>query len=165
MVQKPPVDIEWYDDGFSIEEQAELRRQYTKQKAANRPKIQVTEEYHEKTKDKIISDLRQKLAANEEYIKELEEGKEIINKDLYYNTVKDLHLYKKKAEKLERRVKNYEAIESYLESLEAFKQFKEEVYNKPLNKLNEKIRDLEHTVDVLRDSRDQLIYKLSLCSQ
>ena len=79
MVQKPPVDIEWYDDGFSMEEQAELRKQYTKQKAANRPKIQVTEEYHEKTKDKIISDLRQKLAADEEYIKELEETQVDVN--------------------------------------------------------------------------------------
>ena len=29
-MEKPNADIEWYDDGFTMEEQAELRREYLK---------------------------------------------------------------------------------------------------------------------------------------
>jgi len=82
MVPKPPVDIEWYDDGLTIKEQNQLRKKY-------KPsiKIKVTEQYHKSSQEKIISDLRAKLAADEEYIQELEEDFQTLSQsgeDYYY---------------------------------------------------------------------------------
>lgn len=156
MVQKPPVDIEWYNDGFSMEEQAELRKQYIKQKAANRPKIQVTKEYHEKTKDKIISDLRQKLAASEEYIKELEETQiDISNHHIVIELREQLDKEKKQRENLQNQ---YATINKKYADL----------LNDPAlgtQKYRDTIKELEAEVKSLKEIRDQLIYKLSLCSQ
>lgn len=156
MIQKPPVDIEWYDDGFSMEEQAELRKQYTKQKAANRPKIQVTEEYHEKTKDKIISDLRQKLAANEEYIKELEETQVDVNNH---------HIVIELREQLDKEKKQRENLQSQYTTIN--KKYADLLNDPALGtqKYRDTIKELEAEVKSLKEIRDQLIYKLSLCSQ
>lgn len=156
MVQKPPVDIEWYDDGFSMEEQAELKKQYTKQKAANRPKIQVTEEYHEKIKDKIISDLRQKLAANEEYIKELEETQVNINNH---------HIVIELREQLDKEKKQRENLQSQYATIN--KKYADLLNDPALGtqKYRDTIKELEAEVKSLKEIRDQLIYKLSLCSQ
>jgi hypothetical protein len=156
MVQKPPVDIEWYDDGFSMEEQAELRKQYTKQKAANRPKIQVTEEYHEKTKDKIISDLRQKLAADEEYIKELEETQVDINNH---------HIVIELREQLDKEKKQRENLQSQYATIN--KKYADLLNDPALGtqKYRDTIKELEAEVKSLKEIRDQLIYKLNLCSQ
>ena len=156
MVQKPPVDIEWYNDGFSMEEQAELRKQYTKQKAANRPKIQVTEEYHEKTKDKIISDLRQKLAADEEYIKELEETQVDINNH---------HIVIELREQLDKEKKQRENLQSQYATIN--KKYADLLNDPALGtqKYRDTIKELEAEVKSLKEIRDQLIYKLSLCSQ
>lgn len=156
MVQKPPVDIEWYDDGFSMEEQAELRKQYTKQKAANRPKIQVTEEYHEKTKDKIISDLRQKLAADEEYIKELEETQVDINNH---------HIVIELREQLDKEKKQIENLQNQYATIN--KKYADLLNDPALGtqKYRDTIKELEAEVKSLKEIRDQLIYKLSLCSQ
>lgn len=156
MVQKPPVDIEWYDDGFSMEEQAELKKQYTKQKAANRPKIQVTEEYHEKTKDKIISDLRQKLAANEEYIKELEETQVDINNH---------HIVIELREQLNKEKKQRENLQSQYAIIN--KKYADLLNDPALGtqKYRDTIKELEAEVKSLKKIRDQLIYELSLCSQ
>lgn len=156
MVQKPPVDIEWYDDGFSMEEQAELRKQYTKQKAANRPKIQVTEEYHEKTKDKIISDLRQKLAADEEYIKELEETQVDISNH---------HIVIELREQLDKEKKQRENLQSQYATIN--KKYADLLNDPALGtqKYRDTIKELEAEVKSLKEIRDQLIYKLSLCSQ
>jgi hypothetical protein len=156
MVQKPPVDIEWYDDGFSMEEQAELRKQYTKQKAANRPKIQVTEEYHEKTKDKIISDLRQKLAADEEYIKELEETQVDVNNH---------HIVIELREQLDKEKKQRENLQSQYATIN--KKYADLLNDPALGtqKYRDTIKELEAEVKSLKEIRDQLIYKLSLCSQ
>ena len=156
MVQKPPVDIEWYDDGFSMEEQAELRKQYTKQKAANRPKIQVTEEYHEKTKDKIISDLRQKLAADEEYIKELEETQGDINNH---------HIVIELREQLDKEKKQRENLQNQYATIN--KKYADLLNDPALGtqKYRDTIKELEAEVKSLKEIRDQLIYKLNLCSQ
>lgn len=156
MVQKPPVDIEWYNDGFSMEEQAELRKQYTKQKAANRPKIQVTEEYHEKTKDKIISDLRQKLAADEEYIKELEENQIDINNH---------HIVIELREQLDKEKKQRENLQNQYATIN--KKYADLLNDPALGtqKYRDTIKELEAEVKSLKEIRDQLIYKLSLCSQ
>lgn len=156
MVQKPPVNIEWYDDGFSMEEQAELKKQYNKQKAANRPKIQVTEEYHEKTKDKIISDLRQKLAANEEYIKELEETQVDVN---------DHHIVIELREQLDKEKKQRENLQSQYATIN--KKYADLLNDPALGtqKYRDTIKELEAEVKSLKEIRDQLIYKLSLCSQ
>lgn len=156
MVQKPPVDIEWYDDGFSMEEQAELKKQYTKQKAANRPKLQVTEEYHEKTKDKIISDLRQKLAADEEYIKELEETQVDVNNH---------HIVIELREQLDKEKKQRENLQSQYATIN--KKYADLLNDPALGtqKYRDTIKELEAEVKSLKEIRDQLIYKLSLCSQ
>lgn len=155
-VQKPPVNIEWYDDGFSMEEQAELKKAYNKAKAANRPKIKVTEEYHEKTKDKIISELRQKLAADEEYIKELEETSIDIEK---HPTVLELR-FQLSQEKQQRE--NLQSQYSIINKKYA------DLLNDPslgVQKYRDTIKEMEAEIKSLRDTRDQLIYKLNQCSQ
>lgn len=156
MIQKPPVDIEWYDDGFSMEEQTKLKHDYQKAKEANRPKIQVTEEYHEKTKDKIISDLRQKLAANEEYIKELEETQVDINNH---------HIVIELREQLDKEKKQKENLQSQYATIN--KKYANLLNDPALGtqKYRDTIKELEAEVKSLKEIRDQLIYKLSLCSQ
>ena len=156
MVQKPPVNIEWYDDGFSMEEQQELKKQYTKQKAANRPKIKVTKQYHEKTKDKIISDLRQKLAANEEYIKELEETQVDINNH---------HIVIELREQLDKEKKQRENLQSQYTTIN--KKYADLLNNPALGtqKYRDTIKELEAEIKSLKKIRDQLIYELSLCSR
>lgn len=74
MVAKPPVDIEWYNDGLSLEEQHALSKKISKQKKSMRLKLTVTEKQKEDWKDALISKLRSANAANEEYIKELEDA-------------------------------------------------------------------------------------------
>lgn len=144
MVQKPPVDIEWYEDGFSMEEQDQLRKDYLKNKAANRLKIKVTEEYHEKTKDKIISELRQKLAANEEYIKELEETK--VDSKLE-ETIKQL------TDERDMWKKSYTTMNNKYAAL----------LNDPelgVQKYRDNIKSLEKEVKELKEIRDTLLGKL-----
>lgn len=156
MVQKPPVDIEWYDDGFSMEEQRQLAIEVSKQKKANRPQLRVTEEYHEKTKDKIISDLRQKLAADEEYIKELEETQVDINNH---------HIVIELREQLDKEKKQRENLQNQYETIN--KKYAD-LLNDPIlgtQKYRDTIKELEAEVKSLKEIRDQLIYKLNLCSQ
>lgn len=155
MVQKPPVDIEWYDDGFSMEEQAKLKHDYQKIKAANRPKIQVTEKYHEKTKDKIISDLRQKLAADEEYIKELEETQVDINNH---------HIVIELREQLDKEKKQRESLKNQYATIN--KKYAD-LLNDPAfgtQKYRDTIKELEAEVKSLKEIRDHLICMLNTCS-
>ena len=152
-MQKPPVDIEWYDDGFSMEEQKELAKEYSRQKTANRVKIKVTESYHENKKDEIISDLRQKLAADEEYIAELES--DINNSKLVIVLKEDLELERQKKEELK---KQYAVLN----------QKYADVLNSPelgVQKYRDTIKDLEKQVKTLQAVRDNLIYKLNACLQ
>jgi hypothetical protein len=74
MVAKPPVDIEWYNDGLTLEEQHALSKKISKQKKNARLKLTVTEKQKEDWKDALISKLRSANAANEEYINELEDA-------------------------------------------------------------------------------------------
>ena len=156
MVQKPPVDIEWYDDGFSMEEQKQLAIEASKQKKANRPQLKVTEEYHEKTKDKIISELRQKLAADEEYIKELEETQVDINNH---------HIVIELREQLDKEKKQRENLQNQYATIN--KKYADLLNDPALGtqKYRDTIKELEAEVKSLKEIRDQLIYKLSLCSQ
>jgi len=151
MVQKPPVDIEWYDDGFSMEEQQELKAKYAKIKAANRPKIKVTERYHNNTKDKIISELRQKVAANEEYIKELE--------DPYCK--KTRQELKEDNAKLINQLKEFENLKNQYSQLN--KKYQAVLENPELGvqKYRDTIKDLEKQVKSLKSIRDELITKLN----
>ena len=71
MKKHPNADIEWYDDGMTMKEQEE----WAKTHKIIRPKLQITERQQEQWKDKMISDLKMKLAANEEYIFELKNEK------------------------------------------------------------------------------------------
>lgn len=147
-VQKPPADIEWYDDGFNIEEQAELKYLYSKVKADNRPKIKVTEEYHEKTKDKIISELRQKLAANEEYIKEL--SNDIEKNPIIIELRSQLDQEKQRRKNLQNEFTIIK--KKYIDLLQDPSLHIKE-YKKTINELEIKIKSL-------RDTRDELINKL-----
>ena len=147
-MQKPPVDIEWYDDGFSMEEQRQLAIASSKRKQV---KIQVTKEYHENKKDEIISDLRQKLAADEEYIAELEANS---------NNTKEVQEFKEQVEvektQREELKKQYTTLnQKYMD-----------VLNDPelgVQKYRDKIKELEKQVKSLQDVRDNLIAQLNKC--
>ena len=140
-MEKPNADIEWYDDGFTMEEQAKLRAEYLK----HRPKITISTKQQEDWKDKMISDLKTKNAANEEYIKELEDQ------------IKQL--------------KNWN--EGLTQSRDAAKQKYTEIANRYSMDINQyvqseefqekyilKIKELEKRNSELSKVRDELIYKL-----
>ena len=149
-MQKPPVDIEWYDDGFSMEEQRQLAIESSKRKKV---KIRVTEEYHEKKKDEIISDLRQKLAADEEYIAELEADA---------NNTKEVQELK---EQLENEKSQREELKKQYTTLN---QKYADVLNNPelgVQKYRDTIKELEKQVKALQNVRDNLIAQLNKCSQ
>lgn len=148
-MQKPPVDIEWYEDGFTMEEQAELRKEYKKRQSALRPKISVTEKQKEDWKDALISELKMKLAANEEYIQELEEHS--VHPNRYAELEAKYQELQKKYDSLKTShnayVKRYESdIEVYFKS-------------KYQDKLDE-IKALKAERKELIANRDRLIYQL-----
>lgn len=106
-------------------------------------KIKVTEKYHKEMQDKIISELRQKLAANEEYIKELEE---IPANERYLKLKNEYKTINKK-------------YTDYLNDPEI-----------PISKYRKTISELRNQVKVLTDARDTLLakvlkYEAQLCSQ
>ena len=151
-MKKPNADIEWYDDGFTMEEQAELRREYLKTRKITQPIITITEQQKENWKDALISKLKMENAANEEYILELKDEikewekrhKLVTNQFLTeagkYNA---LHI---KWNELQRK---YSVdINEYLHSEE----FTE--------KYAKKIQELENRVQQLTNLRDELVYKL-----
>ena len=148
-MQKPPVDIEWYEDGFTMEEQAELRQQFIKKQKASQPKISVTEKQQENWKNAIISELRMKLAANEEYIQELEE-----------NAVHP-NVYKELEDKYNKLQTQYDSIKKAHDTFA--KRYQEDIQLyfkvKYQDKLDE-IKELKAANKMLRDDRDSLIYKL-----
>lgn len=144
-MQKPPVDIEWYDDGFTMEEQGELRKEYTKNQKAIRPKLTVTKQQQEDWKDALISKLKVANSANEEYIKELEEqikqlqkaNEEILNEKQQLST------------KLTVMMNRYSKdINEYIQSEEFQQKYKNQIDE--LRKENKKLRQI----------KDDLIYKL-----
>lgn len=148
-MKQPPVDIEWYEDGFTMEEQAELRRQFIKKEKASQPKIRVTEKQQEDWKDDLISELKVKLAANEEYIQELEEHS--IHPSKYEELETKYQELRKKYDSLKTShdayVKRYESdIEVYFKS-------------KYQDKLDE-IKALKAERKELIANRDHLIYQL-----
>lgn len=140
-MKKPNVDIEWYEDGFSIEEQNQLKAAYLQAQ----PKIKITEKQKEDWKDKRISQLTTENAANEEYIKELEtenqEQKKLIEE--YEAKVQKYQLkYKEIADRYSRDVNAYFHSEEFSE------------------KYTTKIAELEKQVKHLTDIRNELLYKL-----
>ena len=151
-MEKPNADIEWYDDGFTMEEQAELRKAYSKIKKATRPVITVTEQQKENWKDALISKLKMENAANEEYILELKDKiqewenrhKLVTNQYLVeagrYNA---LHIkWNALQDRYSRDVNEYLHSEEFTE------------------KYTKKIQELETRVQQLTDLRDELVYKL-----
>jgi chromosome segregation ATPase len=140
-MEKPNADIEWYDDGFTMEEQAKLREEYLK----HRPKITISTKQQEDWKDKMISDLKTKNAANEEYIKELEDQiKQLKNLDEGLTQSRDAA--KQKYTEIANRYSM--DINQYVQSEE----FQE--------KYILKIKELERRNSELSKVRDELIYKL-----
>lgn len=130
-MKKPNADIEWYDDGLSMEEQANFGKRA-------KLKVVVTESYHKREQDRIISELRQKLAANEEYIAELEDSDSVYKTK--YNTL----------------TKQYTSLNQKYQNL---------LENPELGikKYKEEIKELEKKVKTLISVRDQLLSQL--CTQ
>ena len=140
-MEKPNADIEWYDDGFTMEEQANLREEYLK----HRPKITISTKQQEDWKDKMISDLKTKNAANEEYIKELEDQIKQL-KNLNDGLTQSRDAAKQKYTEIANRYSM--DINQYVQSEE----FQE--------KYILKIKELEKRNSELSKVRDELIYKL-----
>lgn len=144
-MQKPPVDIEWYDDGFTMEEQGELRKEYTKNQKAIRPKLTVTKQQQEDWKDALISKLKVANSANEEYIKELEEQ----IKQLQKANEEILNANQQLSTKLTIMMNRYSKdINEYIQSEEFQQKYKNQIDE--LKKENKKLRQI----------KDDLIYKL-----
>ena len=140
-MEKPNADIEWYDDGFTMEEQAKLREEYLK----HRPKITISAKQQEDWKDKMISDLKTKNAANEEYIKELEDQVKQL-KNLNEGLTQSRDAAKQKYTEIANRYSM--DINQYVQSEE----FQE--------KYILKIKELEKRNSELLKVRDELVYKL-----
>ena len=151
-MKKPNADIEWYDDGFTMEEQAELRREYLKTRKITKPVIAITDQQKENWKDALISKLKMENAANEEYILELKD--EIKEWEKRHKLVTNQFLteagkYNALHIKWNELNKKYSVdINEYLQSEE----FTE--------KYTKKIQKLEERVQQLVDLRDELVYKL-----
>lgn len=151
-MEKPNADIEWYDDGFTMEEQAELRREYLKTRKIIQPVITITEQQKENWKDTLINKLKMENAANEEYILELKD--EIKEWEKRHKLVTNQFLteagkYNALHIKWNELNKKYSVdINEYLQSEE----FTE--------KYTKKIQKLEERVQQLVDLRDELVYKL-----
>lgn len=140
-MEKPNVDIEWYDDGFTMEEQAQLREEYFR----HRPKIMISTKQQEDWKDKMISDLKTKNAANEEYIKELEDQIQQLQK----SNEKILNAKQALTNQLNTMMKRYSKdIKEYMQSEEFQQKYKNQIDE--LRKENKKLRQI----------KDDLIYKL-----
>ena len=140
-MEKSNADIEWYDDGFTMEEQAKLREEYLK----HRPKITISTKQQEDWKDKTISNLTTKNAANEEYIKELEDQIKQL-KSLNESLTQSRNAVKQKYTEIANRYSM--DINQYVQS--------EEFQAKYILK----IKELEKRNSELSKVRDELIYKL-----
>lgn len=151
-MKKPNADIEWYDDGFTMEEQREMKKEYLKRRSASRPIVTITEQQKENWKDALISKLKMENAANEEYILELKD--EIREWEKRHKLVTNQFLieadkYNALHIKWNELQKKYSVdINEYLHSEE----FTE--------KYIKKIQELENRVHQLTNLRDELVYKL-----
>ena len=151
-MKKPNADIEWYDDGFTMEEQREMKKEYLKRRSASRPIVTITEQQKENWKDTLISKLKMENAANEEYILELKD--EIKEWEKRHKLVTNQYLteagrYNALHIKWNELQNKYSVdINEYLHSEE----FTE--------KYAKKIQELENRVQQLTNLRDELVYKL-----
>jgi septal ring factor EnvC (AmiA/AmiB activator) len=150
-MQKPNADIEWYDDGMTMQEQ----EQWAKEHKAMRPKIRVTERQQEQWKDKMISNLKVKLAANEEYIAELNEEKEELIKTIKQLT-NQIEVLNKKQEIGTRN--HQKLVEKYNADLTALKQ--EIIVPMYEQKFQEQYDTLKGKYDALKIKYDHIFYKL-----
>ena len=141
MKKHPNADIEWYDDGMTMKEQEE----WAKEHKVIRPKIQITERQQDQWKDKLISDLKVTLSANEEYINELEDKIKLLELTVEELT-KSRDVIKQKYTDITNRYSI--DINKYVQSEE----FQE--------KYILKIKELEKRNSELIKVRDELIYKL-----
>lgn len=141
MKKHPNADIEWYDDGMTMKEQEE----WAKEHKVIRPKIQITERQQDQWKDKLISDLKITLSANEEYINELE-GKIKLLELTVAELTQSRDAIKQKYTDIANRYSM--DINKYVQSEE----FQE--------KYILKIKELEKRNSELIKVRDELIYKL-----
>lgn len=68
------MNEEWFNDGFTMEEQAEFRR--------NAIRGKLTEKFKAESADKLIKDLQTKLGQSESYIQELEHDKKLMQNEI-----------------------------------------------------------------------------------
>lgn len=144
-------NTEWYDDGFTLKEQAEFKKQHRE----SRPKIHLTERFTLKSADLLISKLIQELGAANAYIEELEEGLD----------------YKELKNNYEILLEENKNLKSKNATLESKCQSILDKYSKDMNTIlstdekylfqKQKIEELTKEVANLRDTRDALIYKLN----
>lgn len=141
MKKHPNADIEWYDDGMTMKEQEE----WAKEHKIIRPKIQITERQQDQWKDKLISDLKVTLSANEEYINELEDKIKLLE-----STIEELTQSRDAIKQKYTDIANRYSIDinKYVQSEE----FQERYILK--------IKELEKRNSELIKVRDELIYKL-----
>ena len=124
-------------DGFSMEEQKELRNNYYN----SLPKIHLTTSFQAKSADRLIGELQRKLGAAEAYILELEETKSKEIKALK----NELTAVKKERDKIMR----------------INQQFYTNLYkDEKVKTLVEENKALQTKIKDLTESRDHLIYQL-----
>jgi chromosome segregation ATPase len=151
-MKQPNADIEWYDDGMTMQEQ----EQWAKKHKPIKLKLKVTEKQQDEWKATLISKLKTELAANEEYILELKD--EIEEWKSKYDTLHDQYI--EETVKCKNLWDKWSALNSkysidinnYLHS--------EEFINQYTAKQSAKISELEKKVQRLTDARDTLLYKL-----
>ena len=131
-------DLEWYEDGYTMEEQNALKKEYEN----NVKVLHLTPKYQNEAADKLIKSLTQKLAAAEEYIAELEESK--------------LKEYENRALKAEEK---YKAILNKYSKDRQTLLVSDEFYKA----LKDQVKVLSKEVSDLKSVRDNLIYELNNC--
>lgn len=125
---------EIYNDGFTMEEQAEFRRI----KKESTIKLKLTERFQAESADRLIKSLRVKLGESESYIQELEE---------------ELSKTKNELDKFKHTVKGI--LNKYSDDV---KELKKDPF---IDKYKQEITSLEEQNKKLIDTRDKLLYKLS----
>ena len=140
-------DLEWYDDGYTMEEQAKFKREYE----ASKKVLHLTPAYQNAAADALISKLKQQLAASEAYVEELEESK----------VLKELNDLKQQHEKL---TLNYTKLNNKYSCLINEGKFVDEVYiqqKETIHLLQDEIDSLKKEIELLKLDKNHLIYELN----
>lgn len=161
-MEKPPVDIEWYDDGFTMEEQAALRREFFKKNRNNGPKITVTKDYHLRTMEKIIAELRDKIIDKDNQIAALQNQlfDNSIIKQLEQQLKDEDQRYKTLEQEYKILSQDYQNLWTlYKKSPQRLDNYIENKKNES-EKLTERLNQLNKDVKQLKEMKNKLIYEV-----